>query len=1130
MLSSQKPIAVDAVKTAGGEEELVLAARKFYDLPVSVMGRDQEEEEEEACLSSSSCSLSGEESDVEESPLVARRSSGKTKAATGLGLREIGAILGEEEEEESRKDGRLAKIRATRRYKFVADTQIEDRKLSKEQQVEELVAYVANNLVGENTPFYGPYGRRPVIYCDYTASGRSLAFIEDYIRKEVLPFYGNTHTLSSVTALQTTLFRHEARDIVRRAVNANELDAVIFAGNGVTGCIEKLIHCMGLKKIHHRGLSSEEQKEESEDRPVAFVGPMEHHSNLVSWRECHCDVVEVPLDTSTGCVDFVVLEEKLKLYEGRTHKVGSFSAASNVTGILTDVDSLSILLHKYGAYALFDYASAAPYVKMDMNPSERNPMFPESGKNVIQGSHELMYKDAIFISGHKLVGGVGSPGILVAKKTLFKEKVPSVPGGGTVFFVSHKDHRYLQDIEMREEGGTPAIVESIRAGLAFQLKQSIGPEEIMKREKSFVERALKHWENNKKMIVLGHNPVDRKVKEGLAVEKGYVNPKRLGIVSFLMVHPESGKYLHHNFIVSVLNDMFGIQTRGGCLCAGPYVQDVMGIDFDSSKDIESILLEDDRLDRHHLRRKHCEYSNHEIFRPGVTRLNFNYFLTEEKFQYIVNAINLVAEHGHLLLPHYKFEPETGEWKHKDHLVFKERKWLGGISYKNGRMEYTNFVPEEALKYLSTDEATANEDHNDLDAIMAEARRAFRVAKKMVSRGKSFSVVDENLLMNEDSRKYAWFLYPSEVLRIAEEAAKGNIEKPKAETFCAKRPPFVPLFYEHLFPVDTSPKKSREKKKNESKGDTSPNRISQEPKAPSAPVCAIGKKKKAKVSNLSNPKFICPPKDIYTPARVAMHEFGMVKNGDRVLVCVSGGKDSLTLLHTIKQYQYFCKSEGIHFDIACATVDPETPSFDPSPLKGYMEKLGVPYFYESQRILDTAAQLEECTSICSFCSRMKRGRLYACARREGYNVLAMGQHLDDLCESFLMSIFHNGMLRTMKANYTVESQDLRVIRPFVYVRERNIRAFAESVKLPVIEENCPACFEAPKERHRMKQLLASQEVLFPNLFPSLQRAMHPLYSKNKVGMEGRNIKDLPGVKDMIAKNPKLVDEWNVDDEN
>ncbi|RZF37598.1 hypothetical protein LSTR_LSTR003163 [Laodelphax striatellus] len=260
---------------------------------------------------------------------------------------------------------------------------------------------------------------------------------------------------------------------------------------------------------------------------------------------------------------------------------------------------------------------------------------------------------------------------------------------------------------------------------------------------------------------------------------------------------------------------------------------------------------------------------------------------------------------------------------------------------------------------------------------------------------------------------------------------------------------------------------------------------------------------AKTKSNKKLQWHCPPKNIWKPTTEAIKEFGMVEDGDRVLVCLSGGKDSLSLLHTLHQYQYYAQSKGVRFQLGAATVDPGSTAYDPRPLVPYMSALGVHYLYEEQSILEQASAAPECKSICSFCSRMKRGRLYATARAHGYNVLALGQHLDDLAESFLMSTFHNGRLRSMKAHYLIREQDLRVIRPFVYVREKSLRQFAESRKLPVIPENCPACFEAPKERHRTKQLLAQQEILFPKLFLSLRAALKPLISFRKTGEESKS---------------------------
>eukprot|EP01094_Clydonella_sp_ATCC50884_P026894 TRINITY_DN7521_c0_g1_i1.p1 TRINITY_DN7521_c0_g1~~TRINITY_DN7521_c0_g1_i1.p1 ORF type:complete len:354 (+),score=109.58 TRINITY_DN7521_c0_g1_i1:105-1064(+) len=228
---------------------------------------------------------------------------------------------------------------------------------------------------------------------------------------------------------------------------------------------------------------------------------------------------------------------------------------------------------------------------------------------------------------------------------------------------------------------------------------------------------------------------------------------------------------------------------------------------------------------------------------------------------------------------------------------------------------------------------------------------------------------------------------------------------------------------------------------------------------------------------------------------------MIKDGDRVLVCVSGGKDSLSLVHMLNWWKHNVGSRGVHFELGAITVDPQVyETFDPRPLVPYFESIGIPYFQIPQPIIEVAKSIEGLDSICSFCARMKRGVLYTHARKEGYNVLAMGHHLDDLAESFFMSVMHNGLMRTMKASYLNADEDLRIIRPFVFTRERTLRAFAMEAKLPVIPENCPACFSAPTERARTKQLLAQQEHLFPNVMNSIKRAIEPLMAKDRTGIE------------------------------
>ncbi|EFC50716.1 predicted protein [Naegleria gruberi] len=785
--------------------------------------------------------------------------------------------------------------------------------------------------------------------------------------------------------------------------------------------------------------SIESSEEIDEVQPVVFVGPAEHHSNILPWRESCCHIVPIKLylpsndssPTRNEVADLEDLENKLKYYNnGKRMLIGVFSAASNVTGVLEpNVNKISILIHKYGGYVVWDYACAAPYIPLE--------------------ERALCYKDALVFSPHKFIGGPGTPGVLVAKKHLFKNKIPENPGGGTVFFVTDRDHHYVKKSYEREEGGTPEILGSVRCGLIFQLRQAVGTQLISQIETNFTERAFESFKSTRNLVILGHNE----------------NTPRLPIFSFLVRHHNS--FLPSTFVSILLNDLFGIQTRSGCACAGPFSHFLFGLKYNDAKSLENVLLSDD---------------DYEFLRPGFVRLNFNYFMDEDTFQYIVKSVKFVAENGYKFLPYYYFYPESGEWIHNNNRKFPTRRWLQNISYKNGKLEYRQ---EIGYKISSP--------KKEYDTYLKQAEESAEQAVKEFSNPKYR--IDEQI---DHAEKWRWFVFPKQ---IVEELQGGDITKIYKQSILN---PWTGFNVSNLVSNESNNTKLTSSLIQSTlnseiipvenvENDSQPPIV--EPISVFDKITGDVDDEKKRREILKNHYKMWPrvdAKSIMAPVKKAIREFDMIKEGDRLLLGLSGGKDSLTLLHVLHALQY--SNLGINFEFGACTVDPQTASYDPSPLINYCKQLGVPYFYESQSVIEGAKECDA-SSICAWCARMKRGILYNTARREGYNVLVLGQHLDDLAESFIMSIFHNGFMRTMKAHYTIDVGDLRVIRPLIYVRETETKKFAWESGLPVINENCPACFEIPKERARVKTLLANQELIYPQLFNSLQTAMKPLMSKD-----------------------------------
>jgi len=469
------------------------------------------------------------------------------------------------------------------------------------------------NIVGINHTFESPYGVQKLVYADWIASGRLYAPIEDKIKNLFGPMVGNTHSEASETGLAMTHSYHYARKVIKKHVNADENDVLLTVGQGMTSAANKFMRILGLKVPEN--LKEYWQKEPKNAikfpencRPIVFVTHMEHHSNHTAWLETIADVEVIEPDENMR-VNPENLHVLLEKYKDRTHKYGSFSAASNVTGIKPPYYELAKIMHEYGGYAFVDYAASAPYVDIDMHPED-----------------PMSKLDAIFFSPHKFLGGPQSSGVLIFDKELYKNDIPDQPGGGTVEWTDRWGRkRYFADIETREDGGTPGFLQTIRIALAIKLKEQIATDKIKLREDELLKIAFEEMGKIEGLEILGGQGHDR-----------------IGVISFY--HSK----VHHNLMVKLLNDHFGIQVRGGCSCAGTYGHYLLHITKEISKKITSQISHGD-----------------SSMKPGWVRVSIHPTMTNEELYYIINAIKTVVKNQEEWQKEYFHDKKTNEWFHKE---------------------------------------------------------------------------------------------------------------------------------------------------------------------------------------------------------------------------------------------------------------------------------------------------------------------------------------------------------------------------------------------------------------------------------------------------------------------------------
>lgn len=491
--------------------------------------------------------------------------------------------------------------------KLFSSEKSQESNINSQNQATELEQYFQKfrkNIVGNNLSFQSPYGKKDVIYTDWTASGRLYRPIEEKLLNEFGPFVANTHTETSITGSAMTMAYHKSREIIKSHVNANEDDVLIAEGSGMTGVVNKFQRILGLKV-------SENLKEYTnvpeELKPIVFISHMEHHSNQTSWLETIAEVEIIPCQDS-GLICFDSFEKLLQQYKDRPIKIASITACSNVTGIRTNYHKIAKIIHQHGGLCFVDFACSAPYVKIDMHPKD-------------EGS----YLDAIFFSPHKFLGGPGTSGVLIFNKKLYKNMIPDNPGGGTVNYTNPwGDHDYVDDIETREDGGTPGFLQTIKIALSIQLKEQMGIDNILNREHEINEIVFEKLTQIPNLKILAAQQTDR-----------------LGIFSFYIEN------VHFNLIVKLLNDRFGIQTRGGCSCAGTYGHFLLHVDQKTSKSIEKKILDGCMVER-----------------PGWIRMSIHPTITTEEVLYVCEGIKQVAENNEEWSKDYEYDGDKNEFIHK----------------------------------------------------------------------------------------------------------------------------------------------------------------------------------------------------------------------------------------------------------------------------------------------------------------------------------------------------------------------------------------------------------------------------------------------------------------------------------